>query len=157
MYPYDDQDFMLNACNFSDSSDDEDNAGAAAMTIDSENKEEVEVDSSWTKIQVDELQGIGNPMEILLSDTDSESMKDITTFSNKELIELAELITLPSELLTKDTNSMPDLETVLESEKSIVFVFTLANTLCIQSSEKGSLEEDIAIFYDEEPINHYGR
>jgi hypothetical protein len=52
MYPYDDQDFMLNAQNFSDSADDKNNAGAAAMTIDSEN-EEVEVDPYWTKIKVD--------------------------------------------------------------------------------------------------------
>jgi hypothetical protein len=47
---------------------------------------------------------------------------------------------------------MPDLESVLESEESIVFVFTPANTLCTQSSEKGSLEEDIAIFNNEKPI-----
>jgi hypothetical protein len=143
---------MLDACNFSDSSDNKDNAGAAAMTIDSENKDEVEVYPYWTKIKVDELQGMGNPMEILLSDTDSESMKDIATFSNEELIELAELIALPSELLTKDMNSIPDLERVLESEELIVLVFTPVNTLCTQSSEKGSLEEDIAIFNDKEPI-----
>jgi hypothetical protein len=47
---------------------------------------------------------------------------------------------------------MPDLESVLESEESVVFVFTPANTLCIQSSERGSLEEDVAIFNDKEPI-----
>jgi hypothetical protein len=83
MYPCDDRDFMFDAHNLSDSSDDEDNAGAVAMTIDSENEEEVEVDPYWTKIKIDELQGMGNPMEILSSDTDSESMKDIATFSNK--------------------------------------------------------------------------
>jgi hypothetical protein len=152
MYSYNDWDFMLDTHKFSDSSDDEDNAGAAAMTIDSENEEEVEVDPYWTKIKVDKLQGIGNPMEILLSDTDSESIKDITTFSNEELIELAELIALPSELLTEDMNLMPDLESILESEELIVFIFTPVNTLCTQSSEKGSLEEDIAISDDEEPI-----
>ena len=52
---------MLDARNFSDSSDDENNAGAAAMTVDSENEEEIEMDPYWTKIKVDELQGIGNP------------------------------------------------------------------------------------------------
>jgi hypothetical protein len=152
MYSYDNQDFMLNAQNFSDLSDDKNNAGAAAITIDSENKEELEVNSYWTKIKVDELQGIGNPIEILLADTDSESMKDVTTFSNKELIKLAELITLPLELLTEDMDSMPDLESILESKELVVLVFTPANTLCTQSSEKGSLEEDVAIFNDEEPI-----
>jgi hypothetical protein len=126
MYPYNDRDFMLNTQNFSDSSDDEDNTGATAMTIDSENEEEVKVDPYWTKIKVDELQGIRNPMEVLLSDTDSKSMKDIATFSNEELIELAELITLPLELITADTNSMPDLKSILESEESVVFVFTPA-------------------------------
>ena len=49
---------MLDAQNFSDLSNDENNAGAAAMTVDSENKEEVEMDPYWTKIKVDELQGI---------------------------------------------------------------------------------------------------
>jgi hypothetical protein len=134
-------------------SDNKNNAGAAAMTIDSENKEEVEVDPYWTKIKVDELQGIENSMEISLSNTDSmPDLKDVATFSNKELIRLAELITLPAKLLTKDMDSMPDLESILESEELVVFVFTPANALCTQSSEKNSFEEDVAIFNDEEPI-----
>ena len=142
---------MLDARNFSDLSDDKNNARAAAMTVDSENKEEVEMDPYWTKIKIDELQGIGNPMEILLSDTESTpDLKDVATFSNEELIELAKLITLPPELLTEDTDSMPDLESVLDSEESLIFVFTPANTMCTQGLEKDSSEGDIAVFDDEE-------
>jgi hypothetical protein len=33
VYPYDNRDFMLNAQNFTDSSDDDNNTGAAAMAI----------------------------------------------------------------------------------------------------------------------------
>ena len=77
-------------------------------------------------------------------------LKDVATFSNKELIELAKLITLPPELLTEDMDSMPDLESVLDSEESLIFMFTPANTMCTQGSEKDSSEGDIAVFDDKE-------
>jgi hypothetical protein len=71
IYPYNDLVFMLNPQNFTDSSNDNDNAGAAAMTMESESENEVEVDPYWTKVKVDELQNLGNPMQVLFSDTDS--------------------------------------------------------------------------------------
>ena len=83
----------------------------------SESEEEEQINPYWTKIKVDELQGIGNPMEVIFSNTDSipdlESIseledsvifiltppnstdpdneeRDLTLFSNKEMINLAE-------------------------------------------------------------------
>jgi hypothetical protein len=59
---------MLNPQNFMHFSDDDNNTGAAAMTIESESKNKVEVDPYWTKVKVDELQNLGNPMKVLFSD-----------------------------------------------------------------------------------------
>ena len=112
LYPYDDPDFMLNPRNFTDSSDDDDNAGAVAITADSGSEDEVEIDPYWTKVRVDELQGIGNPVKILLSDTDS----------------------------------MPDLESVSESEDSVMF-----SSGCLTGPENE--ERNLTLFSDEEMLD----
>ena len=123
------------------------------MAIESESDNEVEIDPYWTRIKIDELQGVGNPMEVLLSDTDSmPDLESVTTFSNEEITQMAQLATFTMELLLDDTDSMPDLESVPGSEESVIFILTPANTLCTVSSEKGSLEESMATFGDEEMI-----
>ena len=99
-----------------DYSDDDNNAtGAAAMTVESEEESETEVNPYWTKIDIDELQGLGSPTTILFSDTDS----------------------------------MPDLVTMTDSEDSIVFVFSGSGTSCTNDSEN---ERNLASFSDEEMI-----
>ena len=70
-YPYDNLNYFLNPHNFTNSSDDKDNAGAVTITIELESEEEEEINPYWTKIKVDKLQGIGNPMEVIFSNTDS--------------------------------------------------------------------------------------
>jgi hypothetical protein len=95
-------------------------------------------------------------MEVLLSDTDSmPDLESIGTFSNKEINELAELTTFPMELLFEGINSIPDLESILgsgTSEESIIFVFTPSNAIGTEDSEKGSIDENIDMFSDEEII-----
>ena len=117
-YPYDNPDYFLNPHNFTNSSDNEGNSGAVAITIESESEEEGQINPYWTKIKMDELQGIGNPIEVIFPGTDSipdlkcisesedsvifiltppnstdpdNKEKDLTLFSNKEMINLAEI------------------------------------------------------------------
>lgn len=90
-YPYENPYDLFVSQNLTDSSDD-DNAGAAIM-IQSKSKSEEEADPYWAKIKIDELQGLGNPMRIVLSNTDS----------------------------------MPDLEIMSESDESVVFILTPPN------------------------------
>ena len=95
-YPYDNPDYMLNAQNFTDSSDDDDNTGAAAIMIPSESEEEEGISPYWRKIRTNKLQGIGKQMEVLFSDTDfTPDLGDLETLSNEET---GKLITLPMEL-----------------------------------------------------------
>ena len=118
-YPYDNPDYFLDARNFTDSSDDE--QGAVAMKVSSESDNEVEIDPYWFNIKVDELQNLGNPVD----------------------------------LLSEDTDSMPDLESLSESEMSedsVVFVLTSANSSCAFGSEENNSEGSIAMFTDEEMI-----
>ena len=116
----------------------------------------MEINSYWTKVKVDELQGIRNPTKILPFDEDfMVNLENITMFNDKEIAELAGLTTLPMKFSPEDTNSMPDLESVPKienSEESVVFVFAPENTMCTKSSEKGSLEENAAVFSDEDII-----
>ena len=111
-YPYDDvYDFCKDSM---DSSNDDNNAtGATAMTVESEEESEMEVNLYWTKINIDKLRGLGSPTTVLFSDTDS----------------------------------MPDLEKVSDSEDSIVFVFSGSGTSCTNDSEN---KRNLALFSDEE-------
>ena len=113
-YPYNDvYDFCKDSM---DSSDDNNNAtGAAAMTVESEEESKMEVNPYWTKINVNELQGLGSPTTVLFSDTDS----------------------------------MPDLVTMTDSEDSIVFVFSRSGTSCTNDSKN---ERNLASFSDKEMI-----
>ena len=116
-HPYDNvYDFCKDSM---DSSDDDNNAtGAAAMSVESEEEIEMEVNPYWTKINVNKLQALGSPTIIL--------------FSN--------------------TNSMPDLVTVLtvsDSEDSIIFVFSRSGTSCTNDSKN---ERKLALFSDKEMI-----
>ena len=113
-YLYDDPDFMLNPRNFTDSSDDDENTGAAAVIIQSESEDEVEINPYWSKIKVDELQGVGNSMEVLFSDTDS----------------------------------MPGLESVSDSEDSVVFKLTPPN-----SADPENKERNATLFSDKEMLD----
>ena len=149
-YPYDDPDYMLNAQNFTDSSNDDDNTGAAAI-IESESENKVEINPYWSRIKMNKLQEIGKPMEVWFSDTDSTpDLGNLETLSNKET---KKLITFPMELLLDKTDLMLDLESIPESEassESVVSIFAPANSLCMENSEIGSIEEIIELFNDEE-------
>ena len=96
MYPYDNCDYMIDAHNKSDSSDDDKNSGAAAIMAISNSDSKIEPDPYWVKVKVYELKGLGNAMEISFSDTDS----------------------------------MPDLEILSESEDSVIFTLTSTNSVC---------------------------
>ena len=111
-YSYDDvYDFCKDSM---DSSDDDNNAaGATAMTMESEEESEMEVNLCWTKINVNKLRGLGSATTVLFSDTDS----------------------------------MPDLEAVSDSEDSIVFIFSRSGTSCTNDSEN---KRNLASFSDEE-------
>ena len=59
----------------------------------------------------------------------------------------------PMEFSLSDTDSIPDLVSLSESEiweESIVFILTPTNSSCTAGSEKGSPEGSIASFSDEE-------
>ena len=144
---------MLNTPNITDSSDDNNNTGTAAIMIESESEDKVEIDPYWSKIKTDELQEIRKPMEVLFSDTDSiPNLESVVTLSNKETGEPGKLTTFLIELLLDKTDSMLNLESVPEFEvsgKSVSFVFTPANT---ENSEMGSFEEAMDMFNDEEMV-----
>ena len=70
--PYDNPRSIFDATEDTDSSDDE--GKAVAMQVESDSDEEPDIDPYWSKIVVDELQGLGNPCKIddvEMSDTDS--------------------------------------------------------------------------------------
>jgi hypothetical protein len=73
---------ILNTRDLTDSSDDE--QGAVAMQISSESDSKVEIDPYWLKITVNELQGLGNPVEALHLDVDS--MPDLEDVSESDIL-----------------------------------------------------------------------
>ena len=95
---------------------------------------------------MDELQGIGKPMEVLFSDTDSTP--DLETPNE----ETKKLVTFPMELLSDKIDSMLDLESIPESEASselVIFIFAPANSLCTGNLEIGSIKEIMELCNDE--------
>ena len=64
----------------SDSSDDDDK-GATTMQVSLESDHKIEINPYWSKIKIDELQGLGTPVETLSFDTDSDSMPDLVAMS----------------------------------------------------------------------------
>ena len=81
MYPYDNLYNFLSKY-YTDSSDNDANAGAAVITIKSESENKIEINLYQTKIPANEVQGLGKPVKILLSDTDS--MLDLVDISESE-------------------------------------------------------------------------
>ena len=65
-YPEDNTKDILDRRNFTDSSDDE--QGAVAMQVSSESDSKINIDPYWSKVKIDKLQGLGNPMEAIVSD-----------------------------------------------------------------------------------------
>ena len=112
--PYDSYDYLLDAKNFTDSSDDE--QGAVAMKVSSGTDSDIEINPYWAKITVDELQQLGNPTEILDPDTDS----------------------------------IPDLVSMSESEDSVIFELTTPNSSCTSYSEIDNEERNLSLYSDEE-------
>ena len=69
--------------------------------------------------------------------------------SNKKTGESGKLTTFPIKVLLNKTDSMPDLESIPESEdssESVIFIFAPANSLCTENSEIGNIEEIIELF-----------
>ena len=87
-YPYDNLDFMMNAGNFTDSLDNDNNvAGAATIIVESESKSEQEPDPYWKSIKVEQLKGLVNTVEELFSDSDESipSLKMVLSSENSEM------------------------------------------------------------------------
>ena len=55
------------------------------MKVSSESDNKVEINPYWSKIKIDELQKLGDPMELSLSDTDS--IPDLVSLSESEISE----------------------------------------------------------------------
>ena len=94
-YPYDNPNNLFDIKEEdTDSSDDESTAVAMQVMSDSEN--EVDIDPYWSKVTVDELQGLGNPLEVHEPDTDSmpdlESVPDSINSRNS----MSSLLTVPN-------------------------------------------------------------
>ena len=144
---------MLNAQNFTDSSDDNDNTAAAAAMVKSESENKVEINPYWSKMKTDKLQEIRKPVKIWFSDMDSiPDLGSSEITSNEKTSESGKLTTFPMEILLDKTDSMPDLESVPESEvssESVISVFTPANSLCTENSEIGNIEEIMELFNKE--------
>ena len=52
------------------------------MKVSSDSDDEVEIDPCWMDVKIDELQGLGNPMKVLLSNMDL--MPDLMSMSDSE-------------------------------------------------------------------------
>ena len=88
-----------------DSSDD-DEKGAVAMQVSSESDNKVEINPYWSKIKVNELQGLRAPVETSSFNTDSDSMPDLVTMSGSDDSSIIFILTPPdsccSEYSVKD-------------------------------------------------------
>ena len=121
-YPYDNLDFMMNAGNFTDSLDNDNNvAGAATIIVESESKSEQEPDPYWKSIKVEQLKGLVNTVEELFSDSD-ESIPSLKMVSSSENSEMG-ILTPPNSDQTDDKDernsvlSNNDKELVLPENK----------------------------------------
>jgi hypothetical protein len=84
-YPYDnpnDLNSMLESTMDSSGSDD-DEGGAVAMQVESESDSEVDIDPYWSKVTVDELQGLGKPIQ-LYDGSDTDSIPDLESVTSSE-------------------------------------------------------------------------
>ena len=91
---------FLNKHYSTDSSDDE--QGAMAMQVSSESDSEVEINPYWSKVRIDKLQGLGNPMETSISDKiipDSESTSESEISEDSVIF----LLTPPNSLCSTDS------------------------------------------------------
>ena len=111
------------------------------------------VNPYWSKIKTDKLQEIGKPVKIWFSDMDSiPDLGSSEITSNEKTGESGKLTTFSIKILLNETDSMPDLESVQESEvssESVIFVFASANLLCTENSEIGNIEEIMELFNEE--------
>ena len=115
-YPYDNPNNLFDIKEEdTDSSDDESTAVAMQVMSDSEN--EVDIDPYWSKVTVDELQGLGNPLEIHESDTDS--MPDLESVAGS----------------IKSHNSMPSLLTVPDSECLFCGIDCHEKSTCLKDAD----------------------
>ena len=69
IYPFNDPNYFLNKENFTNSSNDEQGAVAMKVTLDSDS--EAEMEPYWQKVEMNKLHGLGDPVEVLFSNTDS--------------------------------------------------------------------------------------
>ena len=109
---------FLNKHYSTNSSDDE--QGAVAMQVSSESDSEVEINPYWSKVRIDELQGLGNPMETSISDKiipDSESTSESEI--SEDLVNF--LLTPPNSLCLTDSEkgSFGDISMTLSDEEMI--------------------------------------
>ena len=96
MSPYND---LLNRQNFTDFSDDE--QGAMAMQISSESDSDIEINPYWSKVKVDELQGLGNPMKTLYSDDPMLNLESTSESDDSVIF----VLTPPNSFCSTDSES----------------------------------------------------
>ena len=75
-YSYDE---LYDFCNAASSSDND--AGTAAILMNSESKSDIEINLYWLKVTIDKLQDLGKGIEIIYPDTDS-SLPDLIELSD---------------------------------------------------------------------------
>ena len=102
--PYNNPHNIFNIDNFSDSSDD-DNNSAAAMQVSSESDNKIEINPYWLKVRLNELQGLGNPVESPRNGTDS--MPNLETVSELDDSSIMFILT-PLSSLGSNTASLEE-------------------------------------------------
>ena len=90
--PYDNPHDIFNIEDSDDSSDDD--KGAAAMQVVSDSDSDIEISPYWSKIKVDELQGLGNAIEN--PETDMDSMPDLQNVSESDDLSIIFILTPPN-------------------------------------------------------------
>ena len=113
IYPDDTPKDPLNRWNLTDSSDDE--QGTMAMQISSESDSDIEINPYWLKVKVDELQGLGNPMETLLSDDPKLDLESTSETDDSVIF----ILTPPNSLcsLDSESGSLEEWSMILDDEE----------------------------------------
>ena len=72
-----------------------------AMQISSESDSDIEINPYWLKVKVDKLQGLGNPMETLLSDDPKLDLESTSETDDSVIF----ILTPPNSLCSTDSES----------------------------------------------------
>ena len=99
MYPDNTPKDLLTRQDLTNSSDDE--QGTMAMQISSESDSNIEINPYWSKVRIDKLQGLGNPMETLSSDDPMLSLESASESDDSVIF----VLTPPNSFCSMDSES----------------------------------------------------